>query len=106
MLEPCGDIDAVAEHIAFIDDHVADIDADAKANALALGEIGVAILHPLLQHDGAAHGIDHRGELDQDAVAGCLEDASAVLRDQRIDQFPPVAFERRERAFLVRAHEP
>jgi hypothetical protein len=40
---------------------------------------------PCCKYDGAAHGIDDRGELDQDAVAGGLEDASAVLVDQWVD---------------------
>ena len=105
-LDPRRDVDAVAEHIAFVDHDVADIDADAKANALALRQIGVAVLHPLLHDDGAAHGVDDRGELDQHAVAGGLDDASAVLVDQRIDQFTPMALEDGERPFLVRAHQP
>jgi hypothetical protein len=77
-----------------------------KADALVIRQIGAAILHPLLHHDGTAHGIDNRCELDQHAVAGGLEDASAVLVDQRIDQFTPMALENGERPFLVRAHQP
>ena len=72
----------------------------------ALRQIGVAVLHPPLHHDGAAHGIDDRGELDQHAVAGGLEDASAVLVDQRVDQFAPMALQSGERLFLVRPHQP
>jgi hypothetical protein len=69
-----------------------------------LWQIGVAILHPPLHHDGAAHGIDDRGELDQHAVPGRLEDASTMLVDQRVDQFAPVAFQCGERLLLVRPH--
>ena len=101
-LDSRRDVDAIAEHVAFVDDDVTKVDADAEADALALRQIGVAILHPLLHHDGAAHGIDDRGELDQHAVAGGLEDASAVLVDQRIDQFPPMSLENGEGLFLVR----
>src|SRR6516164_4569874 len=42
--EPCGDIDAVAENVAFVDDDVADIDADAVLDA-PVGGIGVAFGH-------------------------------------------------------------
>jgi len=84
------DIDTVAKDIAVLDDHVTDIDADAVANALRFGQVGVAVLHPLLHDDGAAHRVDDRGEFDQDAVAGSLEDAAAMLRDQRVDQLTPM----------------
>src|SRR5215472_3788728 len=75
-LDPRRDVDAIAEHVAFVDHDVAKVDADAEADALALRQIGVAILHPLLNDDSTAHGIDDRGELDEHAVAGGLEDAS------------------------------
>jgi hypothetical protein len=103
-LDPRRHVDAVAEHVALVDHDVAEVDADAKADALALRQIGVAIFHPLLHHDGAAHGIDDRGEFDQHAVAGGLENASAVLVDQRIDQLAPVALENAEGLFLIRTH--
>jgi hypothetical protein len=67
--------------------------------------LGGAVLHPPLHHDGAAHGIDDRGELDQHAVSGRLEDASAVLVDQRVDQFAPMALQCDERLLLVRPHQ-
>ena len=59
----------------------------------------------MLDHGGTAHGIDDRGELDQHAVAGRFEDAAAVLGDQRIE-LAPIAFDNRESAFFVRAHQP
>ena len=85
---------------------VAEIDADAEADALGLRPIGVAVLHSLLKDDGAAHGIDDRCELDQDAIAGRLEDAATVLSDQRIDEFAPIAFQGGEGPFFVRTHQP
>src|SRR5262249_14200788 len=80
-LDPRRHIDAVAKHIALVDHDVADIDANAKADALAIRQIGVAVLHPSLYHDGTTHRVDDRSELDQKAVAGGFEDASAVLVD-------------------------
>ena len=38
-----------------------------------------------LQRHGAAHCIDGAGELDQDAVAGGLDDPAAMLGNVRID---------------------
>jgi len=104
--DPRRHIDAVAKHVAFVDYHVAEVDADAKADALALRQIGIAVLHPPLHDDRAAHSVDDRGELDQHAVSGGLEDASAVLADQRVDQSAPMALQSGERLFLICAHQP
>src|SRR5260370_1864944 len=104
-LKPGGDVDAVTEDVAVVDDDVAEIDADAKADALAFGDVGVTVLHPLLHDDGATHGVDDRGELDQHPVTGRLDDAPLVLGDQRGDQLSAMALEGRERPFLVGAHE-
>jgi hypothetical protein len=104
--DPRRHVDPVAEHVAFVGDNIAEIDADAIANALAFRPAGIAILHPLLHQDRAAHGIDDRGELDQHAVAGGFEEASAMLVNQWVDQFTAMALQTRERPFLVHAHQP
>ena len=57
------DVDAVAEDVAVLDDHVTDINAGAIANAVRVGQVRVAVLHSLLHDDGAAHRIDDAGEL-------------------------------------------
>ena len=57
------------------------IDADAEFDAPVGRHVGVALRHSALHLDGAAHRIDDAGELDQDAVAGGLDDAAAVLGD-------------------------
>ena len=104
-LEARRDIHAIAEDVAVLDDDVAHIDADAEPYALALVEVGVAILHSLLQHHGAAHRVDDGRKLDEKAVPRRLDDAALVLGDQRVDELPAVAFERGKRPFLVGAHE-
>ena len=104
-LEPRRDVDAVAKDVLVLDDHVADIDADAKADVLAFIDVGIAVFHALLHHDGAAHRINDRGELDENAVTRGLDDTALVLGDQRIDELPAMALERGERPFLVGAHE-
>ena len=62
--------------------------------------------HRPLHLNRAAHGVDDAGELDQQAVAGGLDDAAAMLGDLRVDQLAPDRLQPRERAFLVRAHQP
>jgi hypothetical protein len=104
-LEPRRDVDAIAKNVIVLDDHVANVDADAKADALAFIDVGIAVFHALLHHDGAAHRIDDRRELDENAVTRGLDDTALVLGDQRIDELPAMALERGERPFLVGAHE-
>jgi hypothetical protein len=105
-LQPRRYIDAVAEDVAFVVDDVAEIDADAEADAFSLRPISVAVCHSLLKDDGTAQGVNDRGELDQDAIASGLEDASAMLGDQRIDQFTPIAFEGGQGSLFVGPHQP
>ena len=81
MLTP-SPIDVVA-----LDDHVAEIDADAQFDALVVrrhrcSRSAIASLHL----DRAAHRIDDAGKLHQQAVAGGLDDAAVVLGDLRIDE--------------------
>jgi hypothetical protein len=64
-LEPRRDIDTVAENVPVVDNHVADVDADAKADALALFEVGVTVFYTVLHHHGGAHRINDRCKLDE-----------------------------------------
>ncbi len=58
-----------------------------------------------LDLDGALHRGEDAGEFGEDAVAGGTADPAAMLRDERIDD-DPVGRERRQRRFLVGAHQP
>ena len=89
--DPRGDVDAVAIDVVVLDDHVAEIDADAQLDAVVRRDTGVALGHRLLHLDRAAHRIDDAGELDQQAVAGGLDDAAMVLGDFRIDELARAA---------------
>ncbi len=85
--EPRGDIDAVAHEIAvaFLD-HIAQMNADAELDA-ALWRLSRRCARPAVLHfDRAAHGVDHAAKLDEDAVAGPLDDAPVVRVDGGVDQ--------------------
>lgn len=88
--QPGGDIDRVAENIPVFQDDIADIDADAILDALLAGGILLALLHRLLDLQGAAHGRLRRIEARQHAVACGLDDLAAGLRDGRVDQLAPM----------------
>ena len=100
MLTP-SPIDVVA-----LDDHVAEIDADAEFDAAIRRDAGVPLGHRLLHRDRAAHRIDDAGKFDQQAVTGGLDDTAAVLGDLRIEKLAAQRLEAFERAFLVRPHQP
>ena len=93
--EPGGNVDALAEDIAVLDDDVADINAHAKFDAALCRCCGVAGDHLPLQLDRTAHRIDDAGELDKEAVTGRLDDATPDARrfwDRRVHGEPPAAF--------------
>src|SRR5271166_3709029 len=70
--DPCGDIDAVAIEVIALDDHVAEIDADAQLDAVVRRGAAVALRHRLLHFDRTAHGIDDAAKFHQHPVAGGL----------------------------------
>ena len=104
--DPRGDVDAVAIEVVALDDHVAEIDADAQFDAAVRRDAGVPLGHRLLHLDRAAHRIDDAGKLHQQAVAGGLDDAAPVLGDLRIEELAAQRLEAFERALLVRPHQP
>ena len=106
-LQASGDIDAVAHQVAvaFLD-HVAEMDADPKFDALVRRDLCVALDHRPLDLNGTAHGVDHATKLDDTAVAGPLDDAAVMGGSRGVDQVAAKAPEPRKRALLVGAGEP
>ena len=86
-LQSGGDVDAVAHEIAVaLLDNVAKMNADAKLDALFRGKARVALDHPALHFDRAAHRVNNAAEFDDRAIARALDDTPPVHRDDRIDQ--------------------
>ena len=79
-LQTRGDVDAIAKNIVLIDDDIADVYADTKFNPNILRYVGVLLSHSALDVDGATSCAYGAGELDQHAVAGCLDDAATDAR--------------------------
>src|SRR5260221_483603 len=100
-----GDIPAPAENALPLDTPVAAVPADAEQLLLVGGEGDVALRHQSLHGDGKTHRRNHREKFDQHAVAGGLDDASAMLSDNRIKCCPMLA-KHPGRSFLVRPHHP
>ena len=105
VLQTRGHVHPIAVDIPVLHDHVAEIDSDAEFDPLLAGNIGVAIDHPVLDLDRAAHRFDRAGELDQHAVARRLHDAALVLGDLGVDQLASMRPEPLQRALFVDADQ-
>ena len=91
-LQPRRDVDALAVDVVALDDDVAEIDADAIAQALGFGRSRLGRFHRLLDRRARRSTADDDArELDQHAVAHQLEDAPAMRGDARIEQRAAVA---------------
>jgi hypothetical protein len=65
--------------IAAFDDHVAEIDANTKNDLLIIGDGGIPHGHAVLYGGRAGNRFNDARELDENAVAGGLDDAAPVL---------------------------
>ena len=65
-LQPRGDIDTVAEDVAFVDHDVAEMNADAEFDPSIVRPVGVLLGQALLDFDGAAYRIDGARKLHQE----------------------------------------
>ena len=101
-----GDIDTIAKDVVVLDNHIAEVDADAELNPSRRRDIRVASRHPALDLGSAQDRIDNALEFDQHAVAGGLDNAAVVLCDGRIDELDPMGLETGERPRLVDLHQP
>ena len=105
--EPRGDIDAVAHEVAVaLLDHVAEVDADPKFDALVGRDLGVALDHRPLDFNGAVHCVDDAAEFEDAAVARALDDAAVMHRDGRVDQVAAKGPKASEDSIFIRTRKP
>jgi hypothetical protein len=79
-----GDVDSIAEDVVFIDDDVADVNAYAELDHLILRHDSILFGHAALDFNCAAHSINGAGKLDQQTVAGRLDNAAAMLGERGV----------------------
>ena len=104
--KPGRNVDPVTVKVLSVDDHVADVNSDAKQDALRGRLVSRALRDSILNGDGAPHGVNRTGELDQRTVACKLDQPTSVAGDRRIYDVAPCSLKAGERAFLVRRHQP
>src|SRR5215475_10711074 len=88
-LQAGSDVDPVTEYVVAVDNDVAKVDANAEGDALVLGHLRALGCHVRLHLDRTAYGIDHAWELQQQPVAGGLNDASTMVGDRWVDHLLP-----------------
>ena len=105
--QPRGDVDAVAHEIAVDSPRRRRPDESRCGIRCACRcDARVALDHGVLHFDCAAHRVDHAAELDDAAVAGALDDPSAMHGDRRVNQIAAERPQPRQRSIFVRAGEP
>src|SRR6266851_1078892 len=84
--EASSDVNAVTVDLLAVHHHVPEVDTDAEFHPAFGWQIRVLSLERGLDLGGALDRVDYAGELSQHAVAGGVNESSAMLLDERIDQ--------------------
>jgi hypothetical protein len=78
---------------------------DAQFDALVLRYRCIALDHAALDLNGAAGGIHGTCELNQDAIAGPLDDPAPIICDLWFQELAPMGIEPRKRTLLIGPHQ-
>ncbi len=70
------------------------------------GNPGIALQHAALDVDGAARRVENAAELDHEAVAHHLEDATAMLGNGGIEELAAMLAQRPHGALFIGLHQP
>ena len=81
------------------------MNADAEFNLPIVRHSSVALDHPVLNFDCAAHSVDHTAELDQSTVARPLNDAPAMHGNGWVNEIAAQRPQPRQSATFVRLGE-
>jgi hypothetical protein len=87
-------------------DHVAEMDADPKFDALVGCDPRVALDHRPLDFNGAVHCVDDTPKLDNCAIARALDDSTVVHGGGRIDKVASERPQTRQNPVLVGSGKP
>jgi len=96
-----GNIDRVTKDIIAFYDNITDVNADTKFDPFVLRHIYILFGHATLDFVCTSHRINHAGELNERAVTGILDNASAILGDFGIEEDLPESFQLLQGPFFV-----
>jgi hypothetical protein len=104
--DPRRDVDPVAVGRTPVDDHLAQIDADAQPESLRLGELGFAFPQRALDLDRGLDGGHGTAEFDHTAVAPEVDDPAVSTGRGRLDHLLAEPLQPGVVPILVALHEP
>jgi hypothetical protein len=104
--EAGSDVDPVAEDVAILNDDVADIDAHAEFDALFRRDAEVTCRHFALHFDRAPDRVDDAAKLDEQSIAGGLNNSATMFLDLRVAELAADRPQLGEGTFFVPAHQP
>src|SRR4051794_5199719 len=102
-LEASGNVDTIAENISTITQNVTKMNTDAPFHPVFVRDLVIALGHHALKCNGALHSAHHRGKLDQDAIAGRLDNPPAMLGNEWIGS-PMMLVQQARRTRLISFH--
>jgi hypothetical protein len=77
--QPRGNVDAIAHEVAVrLFDDIAQVNADAKFDALVGRDARVSLDHVVLHFERSTHRVDDAAKLDDTAITGALDDAAMM----------------------------
>jgi hypothetical protein len=82
-LQSGSNVHAVAKNITFLDDNVANMNANAEFDSLLWQYLLITVAHAVLYFRGATRGIYSTGKCNQDSIPCPLNNATAMLRNLR-----------------------
>ena len=94
-------IDPITKDIIVRNDNITEVNAHTKFDPFVPRHIGILFCHAALDFVGTSHGVDHTGELNESAVPGILDNASAMISDFWIKKRRSKRFQLCQRAFFV-----
>src|SRR5205823_13248945 len=98
-------IDPIAVNVFGLGDDVSEVDSNAKADALIVGDALITAAHAALDLDRAKHRFDDARELGQHSVACVLDDSAVMFSDFRKSQLASMYLEALVRSLLVGPHQ-
>ena len=104
-LQARSHVDAIAKNIVALDNHIANVNADAELDAAIPRHVPISILYAALHFRGASYCVHHAGKFHQHPVAGEFDNSPLMLGDFAIDKIGLQGLQCCECAGLVSAHE-
>jgi hypothetical protein len=104
-LEPCGYVHHITVDIGSIWNYIADVNADTEPDRPIWRLIAITDGHLLLDFHRTSHGSVNAIEHNKKAVASCIDNPAAVLRDGRVDENAPKLSETLEGSDIIQPYQ-